>query len=63
MARLYSITSSEFCSVDADTVLYSWDYEQYIQLERYVDFCEDRKKWADKGEEQDRKLEKARNNL
>ncbi len=56
-ARLYSITSSEFCSADVDTVLYSWDYMQFVALEKYVDFCEDRRKWSDKGGERDRKIQ------
>ncbi len=62
-SRLFSLTSSEFCSVDVDTALYHWDYAQFAALEKYIEFCEDRRKWADKGEEQDKKSKSMLDNL
>lgn len=58
--RLFSITDSEFCSQDADTVLYKWDFKKFLLMERHVHFNEDRRLWAERGASQDRKIESER---
>lgn len=45
---MFSVTGSEYCSVDANTVLYDWCYDQFLPLETFVLLQDDRKYWADK---------------
>ena len=42
------MAGNEFCPVDADTLMYDWDYKQFVKLEMYVDFSDDRKLWAER---------------
>lgn len=56
LAKLLSVTSSDFCSVDAHTVMYVWDYSQFSALEKYVAFCEDRQYWYDEGAAYEEKI-------
>ncbi len=62
-ARLYGVTGSKHCSVDVNTALYDWDYSQFCALERYVDFCNDREYWGNRGQRQDEKLQEAKNKV
>lgn len=63
MTRLYSVAESEFCKVDVDTLLYQWDFSRFASVERHVQFREDCRKWADRGEAQDQKIQKMSNSM
>ncbi|AGH32172.1 hypothetical protein VPHG_00105 [Vibrio phage 11895-B1] len=62
ISRFLAITGSEYCSVDANTLMYDWNYKQFLVVEKYVDFQEDRRYWSDKGADEDRKLEESKGN-
>ena len=53
--RVYSITGSEHCKIDVDTLLYKWSYDQFLPLEVYTLFQEDRRVWAERQQETDNK--------
>lgn len=40
---MYNIAASEFCSESADTLMYKWDYSQFLPLEVYVLYNENLK--------------------
>ncbi|CAM0042981.1 hypothetical protein VPHK460_0058 [Vibrio phage K460] len=61
MSKIASVTKSDHVHVDYDTVAYKWCYQQFAELELYVDFCNDRQQAYDSGESHERKLEEARN--
>lgn len=44
--------------VDADTLLYKWSYDQFLPLEIYVMFQNDRQLWVHRQQEVDDKLKK-----
>ena len=52
-SRIASTASSEYCAESFDTLAHHWDYKQFLDMERYVDFRTDQMEWADKGDKQD----------
>ncbi len=54
-SRLCSVSASEFCTVDLDTLMHSWTYKDFVPIENYVLFQEDRKAMAQKWEDQKNK--------
>lgn len=61
LSRLHALAKSDFCNIDTDTLLYKWCWQQFVELELYVDFCEDRQKAYDSGVEWERKQEEMHN--
>lgn len=53
--RVFSVTGSEYCSESVDTVMYQWSYKEFIALETFVHFQDDRKLWNDRQRELDSK--------
>lgn len=54
--RIYSVANSEFCPVSGEVLMYDWDFKQFAKLEYYVDFSEDRRKWAERDAERVSKM-------
>ena len=57
-ARVYNLTGSDYCNIDVDTILYKWSYDQFLPLETYVLFQEDRRVWAERQQKVDEKMKK-----
>lgn len=53
-SRMYGVTGSDYCNIDADTVLYEWDFSKFVPLEFYVQMQEDRQVWAQRDSERNR---------
>lgn len=58
-ARVFNLTASESCNIDADTLLYKWSYDQFLPLETHVLFNEDRRLAVERQREVDASLNKA----